>query len=341
MEIKRITINQERNVTLTAYIQDVGGEFINIERRPAMLVLPGGGYYMCSDREAEPVALRYLEAGYQAFILRYSVAEHAAWPNPLNDYEQAMELIRKNADEWHLYPDKVAVVGFSAGGHLAAAAATMAKNRPNAALLGYAVAGNDVKISLANAPDTTLEVDQDTCPCFIFASRTDNMVLVRNSMQFMQALLEHEISFESHLYAYGPHGFTVCNSSVKYGDTPMCNRIKNWVDDSLEWLKDVLGDFGEKEMTKPACTNHINGDFEEYLSEECTVGTLMENAASRSLILPLLEKMKCLEDLESGSSYGNLLKKMQLKSMLGFMGGQSEESAVICGKLAEIKNTKR
>lgn len=341
MEIKRITINQERNVTLTAYIQDVGGEFINIERRPAMLVLPGGGYYMCSDREAEPVALRYLEAGYQAFILRYSVAEHAAWPNPLNDYEQAMELIRKNADEWHLYPDKVAVVGFSAGGHLAAAAATMAKNRPNAALLGYAVAGNDVKISLVNAPDTTLEVDQDTCPCFIFASRTDNMVLVRNSMQFMQALLEHEISFESHLYAYGPHGFTVCNSSVKYGDTPMCNRIKNWVDDSLEWLKDVLGDFGEKEMTKPACTNHINGDYEEYLSEECTVGMLMENAASRSLILPLLEKMKCLEELESGSSYGDLLKKMQLKSMLGFMGGRSEESAVICGKLAEIKNTKR
>ena len=94
MKTEIITLSKERNVTLTAYIQNVKGEFRNISKRPAILILPGGGYQYCSDREADPVAMPYLKAGYQVFILRYSVKEHAVWPNPLNDYEQAMELIR-------------------------------------------------------------------------------------------------------------------------------------------------------------------------------------------------------------------------------------------------------
>ena len=71
MELKRIVLNKKRNVNLTAILQGVGGEFIRVNRRPAVLVLPGGGYDMCSDIEAEPVALAYAKAGYQAFILRY------------------------------------------------------------------------------------------------------------------------------------------------------------------------------------------------------------------------------------------------------------------------------
>ena len=67
----------------------------------------------------------YLKAGYQTFILRYSVREDAAWPTPLDDYEQAMELIRSKAEDWNLYPDKIAVIGFSAG---AAACAEQASN---------------------------------------------------------------------------------------------------------------------------------------------------------------------------------------------------------------------
>lgn len=90
MDVEKIVLNGERNVTLTAYTQPVEGEFNHISKRPAVLILPGGGYSMCSDREADPVAFPYLEAGYQAFILRYSVGEDSVWPNPLDDYEQAM-----------------------------------------------------------------------------------------------------------------------------------------------------------------------------------------------------------------------------------------------------------
>ena len=70
MKTEIITLSKERNVTLTAYIQNVKGEFRNISKRPAILILPGGGYQYCSDREADPVAMPYLKAGYQVFCQR-------------------------------------------------------------------------------------------------------------------------------------------------------------------------------------------------------------------------------------------------------------------------------
>ena len=80
MQQEMIVLNQERNVTLTAYIQPVGGRFEYIRKRPAILVIPGGGYQYCSVREADPVAFAYLKAGYQAFVLNYSVGAHSVWP---------------------------------------------------------------------------------------------------------------------------------------------------------------------------------------------------------------------------------------------------------------------
>lgn len=284
METKSIILNKERNVTLTAYLQEVNGEFHNISRRPAILVMPGGGYSMCSDREADPVAFPYLQAGYQVFVLRYSVGEYAEWPQPLEDYEQAMELIRSSSEVWNLYPDKIAVIGFSAGGHLAAAAATCARNRPDAAILGYAVTeGETARECLASAPDLVSRVDAKTCPCFVFATRTDNVVPVSNSICFIKALAENGVMFESHIYAYGPHGFTVCNSSVLAPGTVICSRVPQWVADSIAWLKDMLGDFGTGEMSAPKCGRKMNGDREDFLSIDCTMGHLMTNKQAREV----------------------------------------------------------
>ena len=98
MNTEVLTLNEERNVTLTTYIQDCGEGFGCVAKRPAVLILPGGAYQMCSDREADPVAFAYAKAGYHAFVLRYSVMDDCTWPNPLNDYEQAMTLIRSHAD---------------------------------------------------------------------------------------------------------------------------------------------------------------------------------------------------------------------------------------------------
>lgn len=308
METKRIILNKERNVSLTAYLQEVNGEFRNISKRPAMLVIPGGGYTMCSEREADPVVFAYLQAGYQAFVLRYSVGEYAEWPNPLEDYEQAMELIRSRADEWNIYPDKVAVAGFSAGGHLAAAAATIAKNKPEAVILGYAVTEEETaKECLASAPDLVSRVDAGTCPCFVFATRTDNVVPVSNSVCFVKALAENGVMFESHIYAYGPHGFTICNSSVLAPGTVICNRAPQWAVDSIEWLKDMLGDFGNGEMSAPKCGKQLNEDRNDFLSIDCTMGHLMTNKQA----CKVFESFIAETTNQMAEEYGNQTNMMQ------------------------------
>ena len=330
METEIILLNKERNVTLTAYTQPVGGKFNNITKRPAILILPGGGYQYCSDREADPVAFSYLQAGFQAFVLRYSVAENNTWPNPLDDVEQAMELIRSRED-WKIYEDKVAVAGFSAGGHLAAAAATMSKNRPNAAILGYAVTGHDVKACSMSAPDTTPYVDKNTCPCFVFATRTDDLVPIKNSITFIHALEKADISFESHIYAYGPHGFTIGNSSVLTPGKPICNRAHHWVSDSIEWLKDMFGDFGDGEMTEPKCKGHFSGDSDEYLSLDCTIGHLMK----------FPEAVEAMGEFAAGMYDEEMLKavsSMQLKGALRFTKVPQEIVVEIERKLKMIPN---
>lgn len=288
MQTINIVLSEERKVQLTGYIQEVGGKFGYVTRRPAILILPGGAYQYCSKREMDPVAFGFLRAGFQVFILEYSVGKDAVWPNPLNDYEQAMDLIRGNAEIWNLYPDKVAVAGFSAGGHLAAAAATMARQRPNAAILGYAVAGEDARICLPGAPDTTNYVDAHTCPCFLFATRTDQVVPIRNSVRFMEALTCVDVTFESHIYAYGPHGFSTADSSVHNPDVPLCDRAQNWQKDAIGWLRDVLGDFSTNGMTSPKVGHYATADQEPTLSLDCTVAHVLANPIAQKKLLPLL-----------------------------------------------------
>lgn len=338
MQREVITLNKERNVTLTAYLQEVGGEFRNIEKRPAVLILPGGGYQFCSDREADPVAFPYLKAGYQAFILRYSLGENAVWPRPLEDYNEAMELIAGRAQEWNLYPDRIAVIGFSAGGHLAAAAATMGRIRPAAAILGYAVLNEDVKGCNLSAPGLTGAVDFRTPPCFLFASRTDNVVPVSNSLEFMTALDEKGISFESHIYAYGPHGFSTCDSSVQAKDSDMCGRIPDWVEDSIGWLRDVLGDFGPEGLEEAPCRAHINGDAEEFLSVDCTMKKLLENPQARAILEPVMKAAAQAQGMEDTSGIPDIVRNMKLRDVLGFANVPKEAVDAVNAQLGRIPN---
>ena len=338
MKIERIMLNKDRNVTLTCYLQDVGGKFL-LEKRPAVVITPGGGYQYCSDREADPVAFPYMKAGFHAFILRYSVAEHATWPNPLDDFDQAMALIREKAEEWAVLSDKIAVIGFSAGGHLAAAAATLSKNRPNAAIIGYGVVGNDVKGCNVSAPDTTLAVDKRTCPCFLFSSRTDELVPVQNTVKFMQALCDHNIAFESHIYAYGPHGFSTCDSSIQnLTAAPHCSRIPNWVGDSIGWLKDMFGDFVPGTgLLEPACKPYSNGNNDPFLSVDCTIGLLQTNPAAAEVIAPIIEAIENFGDIQGGDPMA-LFGALPLRTALGYAQLTAGQIAEMDEKLNAIAN---
>ena len=247
MEIIKLVLNEKRNVSLTAYIQPVGGEFWSMTKRPAMIIMPGGGYKYCSEREADPVAFPYLQAGYQIFILRYSVdrdgeqSKNAAWDNPLKDYDQAFETIVDHAEEWHIDTERIAIIGFSAGGHLAACAATMSVHKPRAAILGYPVISSRMRWN-DTAPDPSEAVDENTCPCFVFASRHDGTVPIQDSVNFINALTKAGVPFETHIYSYANHGFSTCDPQLNNRDW-CCNRTPNWICDSIEWLRETVGDF--------------------------------------------------------------------------------------------------
>ena len=241
MKTQEIIINKERSAVLTAYIQKTGGEFSNIKNRPAIIVLPGGAYEFCSDREADPIALVYLKAGFQAFVLRYSVSEHKAWPNPLDDYEKAYKLICENSEEWGVDTERIAVIGFSAGGHLAGCAATVSACKPRAAILGYPVLNRATADRYSTAaPDVTECVDKNTCPCFVFASRNDTTVPIENTIEFINALNKNGVGFECHIYSDAPHGFSVADETVNAMEMDMCQRTPNWTSDSVSWLKEIL-----------------------------------------------------------------------------------------------------
>ncbi|WP_233711058.1 alpha/beta hydrolase [Lederbergia citrisecunda] len=125
MRIEKVNINNTNEVSLTAYLLDNSAEFSNITTRPAVLIFPGGGYYNTSDREAEPIAMAFLAEGFNAFILRYSVGEDITFETSFYDAEDAIATVRNNATKWNINENKIAVIGFSAGGHLAAAIGTM------------------------------------------------------------------------------------------------------------------------------------------------------------------------------------------------------------------------
>lgn len=214
MIIEKYIINEERNVTLTSYINDLSPELQKLNKRPAILVLPGGGYHICSDREAEPIALSYLAEGYNAFVLRYSLKENSFNNNPLDDACKAMAYIRENAEKFNIFPDKVAAVGFSAGGHLCALLSNAEGFRPNAAILCYPAILGSMGEKLYNQDTRNLNelVTKDTPPTFVFSTSEDETVPIMNSIKYLEALAENDVPFESHIFRKGCHGLALAKN---------------------------------------------------------------------------------------------------------------------------------
>ena len=326
MKQEIITLNSERNVTLTSYIQEVGGDF-HFRKRPAIVVIPGGGYSWCSDREADAVAFAYLKAGYQAFVLRYSIGEYNTWPNPLDDYEMTMELIEKRAEEWGVDTAKIAAVGFSAGGHLCACAATIAKRKPAAAILVYPAIMKDVcDICQQGMPRPNEHVTIDTSPCFIVAARDDHTVDVKNSILMQLALAEHEVPFESHIYSYGGHGFSTAEDWI-IGEA-VSSRVSAWVEDSIGWLKENLGTLTVNGFTKPNPSVAKNGNAAAVLSVSCSLNHVRKQSEEVLTVLkPLFDGMKAVAD-SKGYEMEGLMTAVGARSIreLMEMAGTDEET---------------
>ncbi|MFA5835718.1 MAG: alpha/beta hydrolase [Bellilinea sp.] len=243
MQTEIIALASNPGATLTAYLQEPSEALPNVRIRPAVMICPGGAYRYCSDCEGEPIALAFLAAGYQAFVLRYSVADQAAFPKPLNDAEAALELIRSRAEQWGVAPDKIAVCGFSAGGHLAAALGTMGRVRPNALILAYpCILDSMSAIMPAPIPSLERNVTDRTPPTFIFATSADERVPVDNSLQFAAALRHACVPFELHIFQNGGHGLALATSVTSAGEEKYIdNDAAQWFDLCLHWLEHHFG----------------------------------------------------------------------------------------------------
>ena len=306
MRAEVIVLNDERNVTLTTYIQEVEGEF-GFAKRPAMLVLPGGGYSICSDREADAVAMAYAKAGFQTFVLRYTVKTKGVWPLPLEDYEQAMETIKTKADLWHIDTDKIAAVGFSAGGHLCACAATLAKNKPAAAVLVYPAVLKDIcDICQPGMPQPNEYVTVETSPCFLVAARDDRTVNIKNTLMMELALVEKNVAFESHIYSYGGHGFSTGEDWIV--TNRVCERLPRWVEDSIGWLKEVLGGLTYRGFTEPEAAISMNGDTAPVLSVACSLNHIRKQSQEvQDLLKPMYDGIQVVANIRGFSMEGLMM----------------------------------
>lgn len=225
----------------------------------AVIICPGGGYgILAFDKEGTRMAEEFTKWGVTAFVLKYRLPDDTTMADksmaPLQDAQQAIRLVRSNAVAWGVNASQIGIMGFSAGGHLAATAAThfnlkadagnsdTTSVRPDFAILVYPVISFDSTITHkgsrnnllgAKASAATialfsneLQVTKNTPPSFLVHAGDDGAVLVENSIRFYQACIKYKVPVEMHLYPKGGHGFGMSNKTT---DDNWLERLKNWM----------------------------------------------------------------------------------------------------------------
>jgi acetyl esterase/lipase len=227
-----------------------------------VLVCPGGGYVNLAPHESEPVAIWLNSIGINAGVLRYRRAPKYRHPAPLFDVTRAIRTVRANAATWDIDPHKIGVLGFSAGGHLAATISThfddgnptspdpveRAGSRPDLSVLLYAVItlhppsahtgsrknllGEDAPDVIVNLLSNDRQVTAQTPPAFLFHTFGDPAVPVENAMLYAAALRRHGVACELHIYdTPAPHGVGLARDERHH---PVLHR---WPDLCADWLR--------------------------------------------------------------------------------------------------------
>ena len=229
----------------------------------AVVICPGGGYeHLAIGHEGTEIAAAFNKIGVTAFVLKYRLPTDETMVDktigPLQDAQRAIQMVRENAAKWNIDPNKVGIIGFSAGGHLASTAIThfdkvviSNKNninlRPDFGMLIYPVIsmgpkthtgskehliGKNASQELMDLYSNEKQVTANTPPTFLVAAEDDNVVPVENSLMFYHALLDNKVKAEMHIYQAGGHGFGLHNKTTK---DLWFDRLTNWLDEN-GWL---------------------------------------------------------------------------------------------------------
>lgn len=246
------------SATLEGYILDCEITLGQEVKRPAVVVCPGGGYLYCSPREGEPVAMSYAARGFHAFVLRYSTGYDAAGFAPLKEVSWAIGYIRDNADKWNVDPEKIAVCGFSAGGHLALSSGLLAENKPNAMILGYPATSapnmpggdfmlkllegrNDVTDEDAKKYDLVPQITREAPPVFLAATAED-MLTTFGALPVAKKYSDLGMKYELHIFQFGPHGYSLANEVSADGSIQVVDpAFAQWQELSVQWLRRIFG----------------------------------------------------------------------------------------------------
>lgn len=244
---------------LTTYFHERSGEMFNNPRK-TVLICPGGAYAFTSEREGEPVAMELYNHGFNAAVLWYSVSP-ATYPTALKEAGQAMQYLYNQASKvGSIDRDKLIIMGFSAGGHLAASYASVWKEmgfvKPAALALCYPVITSgefahresfDHLLGEADAEnkqkleEVSMEkhVGEDNPPTFIWTTYEDDAVPVENSLLYLNALRRNKIQTEFHMFAKGQHGLSLADQRTQHPEepgsvqaecTPWINLLLTWMD---------------------------------------------------------------------------------------------------------------
>lgn len=242
-------------------------EELGSKRRPAVVICPGGGYDFCSEREAVPVGMRFAGYGIQAFVLRYTCQR--PFPTDLLELAAAVAYVRRHAAEYEVDPNRIAVLGFSAGAHLAGSLAVYwnslllsellgnaADYRPNAQILCYPVItagkyahrgsivnlvgeadGSNYDNPRADAVSLEKQVTADTPPLFLWHTSDDNCVPIQNSLLYLGAVAAHGIPFEAHVLPHGAHGLSLADRTTAMGDWHENAVCAPWFEACVKWIR--------------------------------------------------------------------------------------------------------
>ncbi|HJV76982.1 MAG TPA: alpha/beta hydrolase, partial [Paludibacter sp.] len=222
----------------------------------AVIICPGGGYsVIVYQGEGISTAKEFAKKGIAAFVLKYRLPDDSNMDDkkigPLQDAQQAIKVVRENASKWNVDPNRIGIMGFSAGGHLASTEATHFKSaliendnntslRPDFQILVYPVISMQEKLThagsreqlLGNNPSketvdlysNELQVDETTPPAYITHAADDKTVDVDNSIKYFESLRHHNVSVEMHIYPKGGHGFV-------FGH-------QGWMEPLFKWMAD-------------------------------------------------------------------------------------------------------
>lgn len=269
MKMIHLDIPGSKQAKLDGYLLDCAITLGQEKARPAVLVCPGGGYVYCSAREGEPVALAYAARGFHAFVLTYSTGWDAAGFAPLKEVSWAIGYIREHAEEWNVAADKIAVCGFSAGGHLALSSGLLAENKPNAMILGYPATscpnmpGGDFMLKLLMGShqvtdsdavkfDLVPQITREAPPVFLAATAED-MLTAYGALPVAKKYSDLGMKYELHIFQFGPHGYALANEVTADGSSQVIDSaFAQWHELSVQWLHRIFGkpEFVNKSTSK-------------------------------------------------------------------------------------------